>query len=50
MQVVVQATRKQDVRELQQCYQRLKDVQRQLAFQQVNSPHQFQLTAGVPCP
>lgn len=35
MQVVLQARRNQGLRELQQCHQRLKDVQRQLAFQQV---------------
>lgn len=35
MQVVLQARRSQGVRELQQCHQRFKDVQRQLALQQV---------------
>ena len=35
MQVVLQARRKQGLREVQQCHQRLTDVQRQLASQQV---------------
>ena len=42
LQAVMQAGRRQDVRKLQQCYQRLKDVQRQLAFQQVISPNYLQ--------
>ncbi|KAL3157391.1 hypothetical protein ABBQ32_011868 [Trebouxia sp. C0010 RCD-2024] len=40
IKVVLQARRKQGLRELQQCHQRLKDVQHQLASQQVLlAPH-----------
>ena len=45
VQVVMQAKRHHDQKAVRQCYNRLKEVQQQLAAQQVGAPNTRQLTA-----
>ena len=45
--MVLQARRGQGLRELQQCYDRMQDVQRQLAVQQVGNACRYVFATGL---